>query len=701
MATLYFKVSLHKADGTKIRDSFLTVPQLPNVINRIWEEKKTYHHYDDLDYDEKLEFWAYDKVIVNDLDIDENALINSFALLHFYDIEKGGYMEFTNGSRIYSYGVRERKDLKYREGNENGVDQCVLLRFVNKNGVELTTGDPSKYAFKVRENDEVHYYYMYVINAAPRFSAFEKNTWWNNRGSYLWGQSILAINGGSDTDTIKDSSSLIEYMKQNTRNYYTYLFNAPIYIGWGDADNPDNWEEQMQKGAYDPKQLKDFYVIPTGEYNKVTNYDTQKGGLAYEYSVPTNNSDPPWFPTPVMEDAEYYYGHQGYASFVNFGGSRFESDLYGDTLQKHIDFFDGAETTTDPQWDTDPDIPSGPGGGGGSYDGSSDKAGGIEVPTLQGTALGFITSYNVTTDNLKALASKLWGEDFIDKIKNIFTKPMDAIISLQMTPVNATGISSTIKLANYDTEIEATKLNRRYYVIDLGTIQVTEYEGSYMDYDPHTKVHLFLPFIGIQQLNANEVIGASINIQYCVDVLTGSCVAVVRMSRGVLNSVLYTYSGSCNMSIPVTSLDFSSQFSGIINGLSSTVGGQIATSTAMQEKNLGGAIQGSLQTAGGIVQAGASGIMLASGLGNVSHSGGLGSSTGLMNSKEAYLIIERQLKAYPDSYKKYRGRTSEMTLALSSCSGFTVVKNIDLSGVTCTEDERNEIDNLLKGGVFI
>ena len=63
------------------------------------------------------------------------------------------------------------------------------------------------------------------------------------------------------------------------------------------------------------------------------------------------------------------------------------------------------------------------------------------------------------------------------------------------------------------------------------------------DYNPHTTVSLYLPFIGIVPLNVDDVMRATITVKYGVDVFTGACLAMVEVSRDNATVNMYQYSG--------------------------------------------------------------------------------------------------------------------------------------------------------------
>ena len=77
-------------------------------------------------------------------------------------------------------------------------------------------------------------------------------------------------------------------------------------------------------------------------------------------------------------------------------------------------------------------------------------------------------------------------------------------------------------------------------------------------------------------------------------------------------------------------------------------------------------------------------------------------NAGALGIMKPYLIITRPKPAEADNYSKFYGIPSNKTVRLSSCSGYTKVKDIHLEHISrATDDELNEIESLLKTGVII
>lgn len=303
-------------------------------------------------------------------------------------------------------------------------------------------------------------------------------------------------------------------------------------------------------------------------------------------------------------------------------------------------------------------------------------------PVTSGSANGLWKVYNPSEGQLQAFGAWLWSSDIVDQIVKMISNPMNAIIGLHTlyaTPV--TGGTQSIKAGYLDSGVSAPVVTNQYTSIDCGSVIVPEAYKNALDYD-YTNVSVYLPFIGIVPLNTREVMGSKISIRYRVDVLTGTCLATISVSRQSSNAVLYTFSGNCAVQIPLTSGNYGT----LLTGLLSAVGG-VATSVAT-----GGA---ALPAVAGV------GSAIINARTNVSRTGNLGSNAGALGVRIPYVIITRPIAYDADNYSIYYGYPANKTVTLSSLTGFTRIKSVHVENIPATEEEKNMIDSALKNGVIL
>lgn len=307
------------------------------------------------------------------------------------------------------------------------------------------------------------------------------------------------------------------------------------------------------------------------------------------------------------------------------------------------------------------------------------------IPTnVPSVDLGLAQLYNPTLSQLKSFSRWLWGTDFdIDLLKKLFADPMQAIIGLHAiyaTPKE--GGTSTIQVGYINSGVASQVVREQFTTINCGTVHIPESFGDVRDYSPYTKVSIYLPFIGIQELNTDDIMGSDITVTYKVDVLTGACIALLSLKSKYVNGILYSFTGNCAIQLPISS-------GGYMQTILSLVG---AVSSAVAKGALGGAVG----AVGGAV-AGLSQINKST----VTVTGSLSSNAGALGVKKPYIIIRRPRGADAASYNEFYGYPANTFITLSQLSGFCRVKDINLSISGATAEEQNEIIALLKEGVIL
>ena len=305
-----------------------------------------------------------------------------------------------------------------------------------------------------------------------------------------------------------------------------------------------------------------------------------------------------------------------------------------------------------------------------------------EPPLISGSANGLWSIYNPTLQQVQDFGSYLWSENILDQITRMFNSPIDAVIGFHMiycTPIK--GPTQNIKCGYLDTGVSSITVANQYATIDCGTIDVPEFYGTVLDYTA-TKLALYLPFIGIVPLDTAVCMGSRLQVIYRIDVLTGTCLAQVKVIKANSNAVMYAFEGNCAVQIPLTATTYTGTVTALINGVSAGL------STFM----------GDYISAGQDMSEAVSGIMSKSG---VKQSGSMGANAGALGIRIPYLIITHPVAYDAYRYQNQYGFPLNQTVTLGSLSGYTRVKDIHLAGIPCTDDELEQIERLLKDGVII
>lgn len=368
------------------------------------------------------------------------------------------------------------------------------------------------------------------------------------------------------------------------------------------------------------------------------------------------------------------------------------NDVY--TALKDVDFTGAMPHEKDYSNPYSAEGVSGKGGGDGRLPaGSLDDIDPAEIPDLPAISaadLGFITMYNPSVAELKLLSDFMWSGAFdLNTYKKLFSDPMQSIIGLAIVPVAPTTAGSkSVHFGSIDSGVTMPYLSTNYVQVDCGSVSIDKFVGCFMDNDPYTKISIYLPFIGIRQLSADDIVGGSIHVVYNIDVLNGACACFIEHST---RGVLYSYNGSCITNVPLTAVNFSGAIQNAVSAIGSAIG----------------MVAGMATGAAPITAMGAMGLMTSAAntalnsKPTVQRSGNLGGSAGIMSILTPYVIIERPALSVPNNVQHYVGQTSNITMKLGACKGFTVCEYVHLDGLSATTDELMEIESLLKVGVIL
>lgn len=292
--------------------------------------------------------------------------------------------------------------------------------------------------------------------------------------------------------------------------------------------------------------------------------------------------------------------------------------------------------------------------------------------------------YQVNETTVRAITDYLWSTDLTNTLLKLYSDPMDAILGMYVLPVASTHLqaSTDVVLGNVNLNVKSSLVEVYQETYIAGVIDVTHYNHDVRDYAPYSEYYLYLPYIGIVQLNAEDVVGSKLTIYYDVDLCTGSILARIWVERGQLNACLYQYTGSCIYILPITKLNQQNAIT-------------VASNAALN------AISGSLT--GGVMRAGAQAIEAGiSGLqSHVSQGGSIGGNASITASPYPYIIIKHKTPQTPSGSNKYYGKPTLKTITLGKHKGFVRVKDINLSNIDLTKPEIDELETMLKEGVII
>lgn len=497
------------------------------------------------------------------------------------------------------------------------------------------------------------------------------------------------------------------YMKNEYLPQYA-LNTLSIYTKWQDPDGNDITSHINDFG---------FSVNPP--------WETGHNGMAgppCEYAViyPSQDHEDTLYGITISGTTYYTPPGGGVAGIAWDGGTiLINIKEYAQYLQEQnpdLDF--GVWEVEDPY--SDEAGPASSTGGYGGYGGDITASDSYEmdpVPTASAASLGFINMYNPSAGGLSNLGEEIFpdfefnsvvdptGNDLLDAILNgvaafvdginqipkmfevyINSRLIDYVQDCHIVPVAPTvGAAAHIKLGFRELETTAPKITSEYVIVDLGSVNLSEFYQSFIDYLPFTRAKLYLPFVGFVPLEPEYWQNGTISVKYKFNVYDGSFSAHViatpdskKISK-MANTVIGQYTGTAIVHVPLTGLNYSSMVSGLIGGAGAMV-------SAIAGGNVAAAATAALNTAASSPQ--------------VMSSNAYTASAAFLGQRKPFIVIERSVSHFPEKYSHDAGLPSKITTSLSAASGFTTVGEVDLSGIGASAEEKAAIRALLASGVY-
>ena len=319
----------------------------------------------------------------------------------------------------------------------------------------------------------------------------------------------------------------------------------------------------------------------------------------------------------------------------------------------------------------------------------------IITPLNSGAIKAFVIS---DPDVLEAFMAELNSDDFGTKLTRYFSNPMDVFISLHrcIAPAITPGASKYLTYGLWTSQNQLPVLEHEMYDVNMGFLNVAELTSSFKDYPPFCRYYIYLPYIGMREIDGKLIAGKRIELYYHINVLTGDILADLRMhnERTAHTDNIYYWSGNTLASMPLKSTDYSSMISGLI-ATAISVGGAVATGNPLA------LLGGITRLQGGIHP-------------DITMLGTVTGSTTFAMPKTPYIvrIMPEESNKYPENYNRLQGRPSNIGAQISSSYSSTgnryiVYSEADLAniynniGASATEDELLELKRQLMEGVYV
>lgn len=323
------------------------------------------------------------------------------------------------------------------------------------------------------------------------------------------------------------------------------------------------------------------------------------------------------------------------------------------------------------------------------------------IPLPFSSTTGLISVYHPTQSELLAFCNWLWVTWQDATIDKIWNNPFDGIITLFELYCTPTDVGrKNIRSGFLDSGVSSETISR-YTEIDCGSIGVPEYFGNYLDYAPYSKCHIYLPFIGIIELNVDDIVGHGVNVTYRIDEYNGSCIAMITVAKSTsvngtdveYSNIMYQFSGNCAVDLPIAGGSQAAIKAGMLEaaawGLGSVVGGIMGGSSPL--------------SIGADMAYGAASAVhsLVSAKSSVQHSGSFGASFGALGNKKPFIIVTRPKQIQVPNYQELYGYPAHKMVTIRDCTGYLRCREVHVISPTASDEEKTLIEQMLKEGVYV
>ena len=337
---------------------------------------------------------------------------------------------------------------------------------------------------------------------------------------------------------------------------------------------------------------------------------------------------------------------------------------------------------------------------------------------VDGGVGGLVSVYNPTYAELQAFAQWLWVTYADATIDKIWNNPFDGVISLhELYATPNKGARKNIKSGFLVSPVSSITIPNRYSEINCGTAIFPEYWGNYLDYSPYSKALCYLPFIGIVELNVDDIIGHAVNIKYRVDSYSGAVIAMLTCAKEGSNAVLYQFSGNCSVQMPIAGGTQAAIKAAQISagayqnayhtaGLAGLLGGMLGGLGSLLTGSIGGAISQAIGGVGSYATNQAFGqanytSQTVGAKSSVQHSGQFGESFGAMGAKRPYMIIKRPVQVVVQNYQDEYGYQAHKYVTIGECEGYLRCRGVHVQSARATDSEKHAIEQMLMEGVYV
>lgn len=306
------------------------------------------------------------------------------------------------------------------------------------------------------------------------------------------------------------------------------------------------------------------------------------------------------------------------------------------------------------------------------------------------------------------------NDKFLTRYLQSMYNPLSAVIAMHLIPYQFTAsalfgvtVKKQLTISGYNVSNAISETTPPEYNIlkPLGRVvfprlDMPKYFGGFADFAPYTQCILHLPFIGAIELKTNAIAHGSITVEYLCDMISGNVTARISCTDNTGENIQYvhTASGNCAYNLPLFTMNQNGDAVGkLLSGGAGIVSGALTGNPVNVATGIAGVVGSAIESSFSPR--------------STQISGNMGGNNMLMSNLDIWLEIVRPVWVENMYYQKLNGIPADMSNCIADCGqdanagipydGFLQIEKIDLDNVPCTEQEKQEIETLLKQGVFI
>ena len=286
---------------------------------------------------------------------------------------------------------------------------------------------------------------------------------------------------------------------------------------------------------------------------------------------------------------------------------------------------------------------------------------------------GFLRLYLLSLKVTSHVSNTLqFAQDAAQFVKNCYVLPI--------APSDIGGQSASIYLGQWISNTSGRKDFPRI-VHDSATVAIPWQATDWRRNSPYHELYLYIPYIGLLPLPASELIGVSnITVNVSIDTYSGVTSFVVNADNGAVIGQ-YSTNIAAPYAIGASNIDIVSSGAELASSGMALLGNAIMGNAA-------GALAGSIGITNSIKPFDAS----------IASNGGA-AGMGLGNTVKCFSVFH-DTTVTPASVSAVKGTPFNGVMSLSGITGFVQTADASVAGAM-TDTEREQINNMLNGGIYI